>query len=268
MVRTASVNLAVSNAKAGRLRLSGVVWKGGTEGMPVLGPIDLVVKARCFMAILGSRDSGQSTLVKILAGLIPPSSGEIWVDDQRVRRPVEDIGYVPSNPCLLPWRSVFENVMAQVALRGMDVRKSDGRCRMLLAAMELSGHEEACPSEIGEHLWPSVSVCRALVHNPPILLMNEPFGGLDPLIRERADMNLQHLWMAEPRTAILATRSISEAVQLADRVLVLAPRLGSAAQILDIDMPRPRRFDKSTTPQITEHCSRIRNILRAEGVLP
>jgi NitT/TauT family transport system ATP-binding protein len=163
---------------------------------------------------------------------------------------------------------VLDNVTAPLELCGIDPKTRESRGRMLLAAMELSSHERDRPGDLEEHLLPSISICRAMIHEPSILLLDEPFAELDPVQRERACTNLQLLWMKEPRTAVLATRSIQEAVHLSDLVVVLAPRLGARAPRIEIDLPRPRRFDKLMTPAMAEYGNQIRNILHAEGALP
>ena len=167
---------------------------------------------------------------------------------------------------LLDWRNVLNNVLLQADIRGLNRATYEARARELLRDVGLDGFETKAPYELSGGMKQRVSICRALVHDPPLLLMDEPFGSLDALTREQISMDIQHLWMETRKTVMLITHSIPEAVLLADRVVVMTPRPGRIAEIIDIDLPRPRRLDH-LPEQFNEYAGHIRRIFQASGVL-
>ena len=167
---------------------------------------------------------------------------------------------------MLDWRDVLSNVMLQIDIRGMNRAEYEPIARQLLRTVGLEGFEKKKPYELSGGMKQRVSICRALVHDPPVLLMDEPFGALDALTREQISMDIQHLWMEKMKTALLITHSIPEAVLLADRVIVMSPRPGKIVEIIDIDLPRPRRLDR-LPDKYNEYTGRIRKIFQASGVL-
>jgi NitT/TauT family transport system ATP-binding protein len=176
------------------------------------------------------------------------------------------VGIVFQESILLDWRDVLSNVMLQVDIRGGDASAGEREARHLLEITGLSGFENKKPYELSGGMRQRVSICRALVHDPPLLLMDEPFGALDALTREQISMDIQRIWMEKRKTAIHITHSIPEAVLLADRVVVMGPRPGRIVEIIDVDLPRPRRLDK--LPQkFNDYAGRIREIFKSKGVL-
>ncbi len=167
---------------------------------------------------------------------------------------------------LLDWRDVLANVMLQIEIRGLDRAAHEPAARELLRATGLSGFEKKKPYELSGGMRQRVSICRALVHDPPLLLMDEPFGALDALTREQISMDIQRVWMEKRKTALHITHSIPEAVLLADRVVVMSARPGQIVGILEIDLPRPRRLDR-LPPLFADYTNRIRDIFKARGVL-
>jgi NitT/TauT family transport system ATP-binding protein len=204
--------------------------------------------------------------MKMVAGLQPHTSGTITVGGRKVDRPQTDVGIVFQEAILLDWRDVLANVMLQVEIRGLDRAKFEPVARHLIEATGLTGFEHKKPYELSGGMRQRVSICRALVHDPPLLLMDEPFGALDALTREQISMDIQRVWMEKRKTALHITHSIPEAVLLADRVVVMSPRPGRIVEIIDIDLPRPRRLDK-LPPRFNEYSARIRDIFKAKGVL-
>ena len=220
-----------------------------------------------FVSIVGPSGCGKTTILMMIAGLIPVTEGAIYLDGNLVDRPQTDLGIVFQDPILLDWRTVLDNVMLQIEIRGLDQAKYRQRALELLEMVGLKGFENKRPYELSGGMRQRTSVCRALVHDPPLLLMDEPFGALDALTREQMGMDLQRLWMATRKTVLLITHSIPEAVLLSDRVLVMSPRPGRITAVLNIDLPRPRRLGKEISDKFTEYTSEIRRIFQAAGVL-
>jgi NitT/TauT family transport system ATP-binding protein len=249
-----------------RLENVGKVYdtKGGT--VEACAEVHLDIRQSEFVAIVGPSGCGKTTLLKMVAGLVPYTSGSITVGGRKVDRPQTDVGIVFQESILLDWRDVLSNVMLQVDIRGMDRAAYEGVAKHLLRQTGLEGFESRKPYELSGGMRQRVSICRALVHDPPLLLMDEPFGALDALTREQISMDIQRVWMEKRKTALHITHSIPEAVLLADRVVVMSPRPGRIVEILDVDLPRPRRLDK--LPQrFNDYAGRIRDIFKSRGVL-
>lgn len=219
-----------------------------------------------FIAIVGPSGCGKTTILKMVAGLIPYSGGTITIGGRKVNRPQTDLGIIFQDAVLLDWRDVLSNVLLQIEIRGMDRASYTPIAKELLRDVGLDGFEDMKPYELSGGMRQRVSICRALVHDPPLLLMDEPFGALDALTREQIAMDIQHLWMEKRKTALLITHSITEAVLLADRVVVMSPRPGKIVEIIDVDLSRPRNL--SHLPErFNELTGQIRQIFQAAGVL-
>ncbi len=250
-----------------RLREVGKVYDAqGGGAVEACADVSLDIRQSEFVAVVGPSGCGKTTLLKMVAGLVPYSSGTITVGARAVDRPQTDVGIVFQESILLDWRNVLENVMLQVDIRRLDRARYEPVARQLLEATGLQGFEGKKPYELSGGMRQRVSICRALVHDPPLLLMDEPFGALDALTREQISMDIQRVWMDRRKTALHITHSIPEAVLLADRVVVMSPRPGRIVEILDIDLPRPRRLDK-LPPRFNDYAGRIRDIFKAKGVL-
>jgi NitT/TauT family transport system ATP-binding protein len=250
------------------IRLQNVGKKYQTKSGPVeaCADINLEVKQSEFVAIVGPSGCGKTTILKMVAGLAPYTSGTITVGGKRVESPQTDVGIVFQEAIMLDWRDVLANVMLQIDIRKMDRAKYAPVAKNLLKATGLEGFESKKPYELSGGMRQRVSICRALVHNPTMLLMDEPFGALDALTREQISMDIQRVWMETRKTALHITHSISEAVLLADRVVVMGPRPGRIVEIIDVDLPRPRRLDR--LPQrYHDYSTRIRDIFKSNGVL-
>jgi NitT/TauT family transport system ATP-binding protein len=250
------------------IRLRGVGKTYDTKDGPVdaCSGIDLDIRQSEFVAIVGPSGCGKTTILKMVAGLVPYTAGEITVGGRRVQQPLTDVGIVFQESILLDWRDVLSNVLLQVDIRRMDRGTYEPVARHLLQSTGLEGFERKKPYELSGGMRQRVSICRALVHDPPLLLMDEPFGALDALTREQISMDIQRVWMEKRKTAIHITHSIPEAVLLADRVVVMGPRPGRIVEIIEVDLPRPRRLDK--LPQkFNEYAGRIREIFKSKGVL-
>jgi NitT/TauT family transport system ATP-binding protein len=220
-----------------------------------------------FLSHVGPSGCGKSTLLMIAAGLIAPSSGAVRVRGRAVDRPRTDIGIVFQNPILLEWRTALGNVMLQVEARKMDRKAAESRARELLVSVGLGGFEEKFPHELSGGMRQRVSICRALIHNPDHLLMDEPFGALDALTRDQLVLDLQALVSERRMTVLFITHSISEAVFLSDRVIVMTPRPGCIDRIIDIKLPRLRTLAMRETPEFAEYSRQILDLFLARGVL-
>jgi NitT/TauT family transport system ATP-binding protein len=249
-----------------RLENLGKVYDTEKGPVEACAEVNLEIRESEFVAIVGPSGCGKTTIMKMVAGLVPYTSGTITVGGKRVDRPQTDVGIVFQEPVLLDWRDVLANVMLQVDIRRLERAKYEPVARHLLEATGLTGFEDRRPYELSGGMRQRVSICRALVHDPPLLLMDEPFGALDALTREQISMDIQRVWMEKRKTALHITHSIPEAVLLADRVVVMSPRPGRIVEIIDIDLPRPRRLDK-LPPLFNEYSGRIRDIFKAKGVL-
>jgi NitT/TauT family transport system ATP-binding protein len=220
-----------------------------------------------FISHVGPSGCGKSTLLMIAAGLIPSSSGAIRVNGHAVDRPRTDIGIVFQNPVLLDWRTALGNIMLQAEARKMDRKEAEARARQLLATVGLAGFENRYPHELSGGMRQRVSICRALIHNPDHLLMDEPFGALDALTRDQLVLDLQALVSERRMTVLFITHSIAEAVFLSDRVIVMTPRPGCIDRIIDIDLPRPRTLAMREAPEFADYSRQILDLFLARGVL-
>jgi NitT/TauT family transport system ATP-binding protein len=243
------------------VQLKEVTWREN-------GPVSLEIGRGELLSIIGAADAGTTQLLKIIAGLSAASAGEVLIAGEKVQSPQTAIGFVPRSPALLPWRTVSRNVLLQAELRGLDMDDAEIRARVLLACAGLSGYEDARPRQLPLNALPWVAVCRALIHEPSLLLLDDPFAQMDSLAREAAGTIFQRLWNTSRPAVVLATQCIAEAVLLSDRIAVMSPRPERIAQMIPIELPRPRRVDKATTPKLTEYANRIRTLLQAQGVLP
>ena len=220
-----------------------------------------------FVSLVGPSGCGKSTLMMIAAGLSSASDGQVLIDNQRVTKARTDIGIVFQNHVLLDWRTVFENVLLQAEARKMNMKAAGERARELLAAVGLAGFENKYPKSLSGGMRQRVSICRALIHNPTHLLMDEPFGALDALTRDQMVLDLQDICSKRSISILFVTHSIAEAVFLSDRVIVMTPRPGKVDKIIDIDLPRPRTLAMRESPEFAAYSREILEIFLARGVL-
>jgi NitT/TauT family transport system ATP-binding protein len=241
------------------------VYETGREPVPALEDIDFRVEEGQFVAIVGPSGCGKSTLLKILAGLLPATKGEARLRGTPIDGPRRDIGVVFQSPVLFPWRTVLGNALLPADVQRLGRDKLRSRAMDLLALVGLQGFEERYPWELSGGMQQRVAMVRALVHDPAILLMDEPFGALDAMTREQMNVELQRIWLERRKTVLFITHSIPEAAFLADRVLVMTPRPGRLMDDVAIDLPRPRGLDAMTTPAFGAYVNRIRACFEAKG---
>lgn len=232
-----------------------------------LGHVELAVKPGEFVAVVGPSGCGKSTLLKIIAGLLGPSEGKIEIAGNVISGPHTDLGIVFQSPVLLDWRNVLDNVLVQIDLRGGDPDAYREKAMMLLAKVGLAGFENRMPRELSGGMRQRAAIVRALIHTPPLLLMDEPFGALDALTREQMRIDLEKLWLNRGQTTFFITHGISEAVALADRVVVMTPRPGRIERLIDIDLPRPRNKAVINSQRFTEYCDEITECFMRHGVI-
>jgi NitT/TauT family transport system ATP-binding protein len=233
--------------------------------VPTLRPIDLDIADGEFVAVVGPSGCGKSTLLKLIAGLIEPSAGTITVAGKPVVEPPDDVGIVFQNPVLLAWRSVLGNIMMPVEVRRLDYAAHLERARALIRTARLEGFETKYPWQLSGGMQQRAAICRALVHDPRIVLMDEPFGALDALTRERMNLELQRIHFETRKTILLITHSIPESVFLADRVVVMSDRPGTIEAIYEVPLPRPRTLDMMATADFAVLAKQVRSHFYAQG---
>lgn len=215
-----------------------------------------------FVSIVGPSGCGKSTLLKLVSGLLRPSSGTVRLQGDQVTGPRNDIGYIFQRAALLEWRSARRNILLQAEMRGMPPREAAHRAAELIEMTGLSGFEDALPHELSGGMQQRVALCRALLHRPPVLLMDEPFGALDALTREQMNVELRRIWQETQTTVLLVTHSIAEAVYLANRVVVMTARPGTVAGIIEVGLPEERDYATTVTrPEFATATTRIRELL-------
>ena len=227
-------------------------YRTRTGSVRAVEKMSMQAKEREFVAILGPSGCGKSTLLKMIAGLIPPTGGRIRVDGESVEEPLERLGMVFQSPVLLRWRTVLSNVLFPAEAFGQRNATMRERALGLLKLVGLEGFEDKDPHELSGGMAQRVSLARALLLDPKLLLMDEPFGALDALTRDEMGFELLRIWQERPKTILFVTHSISESVLLADRVLVMTARPGRLALEVPVDLPRPRTGRMRTLPRFGE----------------
>ena len=244
------------------------VFTSGARTVTALESVSFDIPTSNFVSIVGPSGCGKSTLLKILSGLMPPSSGNAIVNGQPVTGPLENVGMVFQAPVLLKWRSVLGNILLPVEFAKLDLPSHIERARGLIDLVGLAGFEEMYPHELSGGMQQRVSLCRALVTDPQLLLMDEPFGALDAMTRDELDMELLRIWEDRKKTVLFVTHSIQEAVFLSDRVFVMSARPGRLLEIIPIHLPRPRTLEMMSIPQFGDYTLRIRALLASASGAP
>ncbi|WP_249225621.1 ABC transporter ATP-binding protein [Tardiphaga alba] len=251
------------------INLSGVSKTYGTGDGKVqsLRPLDFHINDGEFFVVVGPSGCGKSTLLKMISGLLPPTTGEIRVDGNKVTEPHGDVGIVFQNALLLPWRNILNNVLMPIDMKGEKREKYTPRAKELLKMVGLEGFEKKLPWQLSGGMQQRASICRALVHDPKIMMMDEPFGALDAMTREKMNVELSRIQRTTGKTILLITHSIPEAVFLADKVLVMTERPGGIAAIYDVPLGRERNLDVMSNPIFTDLVARIRKHFMTNSTL-
>ncbi len=234
-----------------------VTFADSNGGLHALGAVSFDVCAQEFVCVLGPSGSGKSTLLRALAGLIKPTSGTIYFAGSQP----PEIGFVFQQANLMPWRTVLENMLLPLEIKGMDASLAKQKAQEMVALVGLEGFENSLPRDLSGGMAQRVSLARALIHNPDILLLDEPFGSLDALTRERMGVELSTIWEAHHKTVLMVTHSISEALFLADRVLVLSARPGKINLDLEVALPRPRVEEMRYTPEFGKLARQLKDAI-------
>jgi NitT/TauT family transport system ATP-binding protein len=237
------------------------------EVVTALSNVALNIQEHEFISVVGPSGCGKTTLLRILAGLEQASSGVVRCGGESVSGPRPDVSVVFQQATLLPWDTVMTNVMLPVHLKGDKSAAAAARAERLLAFMGLKDFAQKYPFELSGGMQQRVSICRALMRDPRILLMDEPFGALDAMTREAMNIELMRIWVEERKTVIFITHSIPEAVLLGDRVIVMSPRPGRVSEIVDVDIERPRNLQTMSSPRFGELCGHIRTVFGAESAM-
>jgi len=246
------------------IRLDGVLKTYRTRKgdlVQALAETSLTVGENEFVTLVGPSGCGKSTLLKLVAGLVPVTRGEIRVRDKIVREPFPDVGFVFQQPVLLPWRSVLDNVLFSVEMLGLEPRQYRKQAGDLLELTGLAGFETKYPHELSGGMQQRVAICRALLPDPGLLLMDEPFGALDAMTREEMSLELLRIWEERRKTILFVTHSIPEAILLADRVVVMSSRPGRIARVITVDLPRPRTMDMEFDARFKAHSDEVRSLI-------
>jgi len=242
----------------------------GTAGdgqIEALRDISFEVGAGEFVSVVGPSGCGKSTLLKIIAGILPPTGGQIILDGRPVSGPSARIGVVFQSPVLLPWRTILDNVLLPIDVRRFSRREYEARATDLLQLVGLADFERRYPYELSGGMQQRAAICRALMTDPALLAMDEPFGALDALTRESMNLELLRIWDASRKTVFFITHSIGEAVFLSDRVIIMTPRPGEVEEILPIDLPRPRGLELMGTGRFASYTDRVRQRLGSQGLV-
>ena len=233
-----------------------VTFKDENGGLEAIDNLSFSMKEQEFICVLGPSGSGKSTLLRVLAGLVTPSEGEVNISPESDRKPV--VGLVFQQANLMPWRNVLQNITLPLELQGVDEAERNARAREWIDLIGLNGFENSLPHNLSGGMAQRVALARAFVQDPDLLLLDEPFGALDALTRERMGDELLRLWQGRRKTILMVTHSISEALLLSDRVLVFTPRPGRLALELPVPFERPRSSGVRFTPEFGSLSQRLR----------
>jgi NitT/TauT family transport system ATP-binding protein len=237
------------------------IFPDGNSGLHALDDISFSVYQEQFVCVLGPSGSGKTTLLRILAGLLPPTKGEVRFRNSSPKAPAHGVGMVFQKANLMPWRTVMDNILLPLEIQHFPHPAALEKAQALVELVGLTGFENSLPRDLSGGMAQRVAIARALIHEPDILLLDEPFGSLDALTRERMGNELTRIWQARRKTVIMVTHSISESLFLADRVLVLSPRPGHLRLDLAVDLPRPREEEIRYSPRFSELARQVRSAI-------
>jgi len=238
----------------------GVVFQGSRGTVTALQDLSLSVQPGEFVSVIGPSGCGKSTLTRVFTGLLRPTQGSATLKGTRIDRPRGDVGMVFQQANLLPWKTVLDNVLVPARALRQDIARARDAAMDLLRLVGLERFAHNYPSELSGGMQQRVGIARGLIHNPDLLLMDEPFSALDTMTRDHMSLELQRIWMARKTSALFITHSIPEAVFLSDRVVVMSARPGTIVEDITIDLPRPRTLDTMASPRFSEYCNMLRRL--------
>ncbi|HKX19817.1 MAG TPA: ABC transporter ATP-binding protein [bacterium] len=231
-----------------------------------LGGFSFEVKENEFLTVVGPSGCGKSTTLRLVAGLIPATAGKVYFRGVEVAAPIQDIGMVFQSPVLLPWRNTLRNVLFTAEMAGRRPAEYRRRALELIQLAGLGGFEKSYPHELSGGMQQRTAICRALLLNPALLLMDEPFGALDIMTREKMAFELQRIWSSNRTTVVFVTHSITEAVLLSDRIVAMTPRPGTTKAVVTVDLPRPRDVNTMSDRRFVEIAAAVRENIAAQWV--
>ncbi|GLU48743.1 ABC transporter ATP-binding protein [Nocardiopsis ansamitocini] len=260
---------APASGRAARIGISGVerVYASTRSSVTALHDLTTEVPGGQFLSLLGPSGCGKSTLLRLIAGLEHPTSGTIEVGGTTVTAPHPDLGMVFQEDLLMPWRTVIDNILLQADVRRADRKAMRDRARELLAQVGLEACENKYPRELSGGMRQRVGICRAILHDPRLLLMDEPFAALDAMTRDQMAVDLADMAAQRDTTVVFVTHSISEAVFLSDRILVMSPRPGRVVADITVDLPRPRGLHVRETPRFADYVGQVTEVFEDLGIL-
>jgi NitT/TauT family transport system ATP-binding protein len=241
-----------------RIRNLGMTFRDKNGITEALRDISFQMNAQDFLCVLGPSGSGKTTLLRILAGLLKPTRGSVRFDHSE-KTPI--IGLVFQQANLMPWRTVSENISLPLELKGVNQEESSKRTKAMIELVGLQEFANVWPSSLSGGMAQRVALARALIQDPDVLLLDEPFGGLDALTRERMGVELLRIWQSSRKTVVMVTHSISEALLLADRIIMLTPRPGRILLDIGVDLPRPRQEDVRYSQKFIEYSKALRSAI-------
>jgi NitT/TauT family transport system ATP-binding protein len=256
-------------AEAPQIKIDSVskVYPANDGDVVALRDVSINVGRGEFLSVLGPSGCGKSTLMLLTSGLEQASSGRIEIEGKIVDRPFTDVGIVFQDHALYDWRTVLDNVMLQAEIRRLPKQEIREKAHKLLIRTGLSQFEKKYPHELSGGMRQRAAICRALVHEPPFLFFDEPFGALDALTREQMRIDLEKLWLDRRPTVLFITHSISEAVALSDRIIVMTPRPGRVDQVIEVDLARPRDKAVIASKAFSDRCEAITERFMEQGVI-
>jgi NitT/TauT family transport system ATP-binding protein len=243
----------------------GVTFPSRQGGLGALNDVSFDVCQGEFICVVGPSGCGKSTLLRVLSGLLPPTNGRVYLRGQSLDGPCSDIGIVFQKANLMPWRTALQNITLPLEIQGLDAKRAQQRAFTLIRLVRLEGFEGNYPHELSGGMAQRVSIARALVHDPEILLLDEPFGSLDALTRERMNLELLRIWQTRRKTVVMVTHNIQEAILLADRVLVMSARPGQITANVPVRLPRPRSQDLIYGDAFIELARHVRGAIDWQG---
>jgi NitT/TauT family transport system ATP-binding protein len=242
------------------------VFGAGAEALLALDGVDLAVREGELVAIVGESGCGKSTLLRLVAGLIRPTAGRVLLGGQAVTEPRADVALVFQRSVLLEWRTVLDNVLLPVEIRHLPRQRYAAEARALLATLGLAGFEARRPRQLSGGMQQRVALAQALLLQPAVLLLDEPFGALDAITREQLNLELLELWEARRSTMLFVTHDLAEAVFLADRVVLMTRRPGRIAASFPVSLPRPRTLDQRYSAAFADLCRAIKHAMAGDGM--
>jgi NitT/TauT family transport system ATP-binding protein len=237
-----------------------VVYQGSRGAVTAIEGLSLQVQAGEFVSVIGPSGCGKSTLIKIFSGLLKPTKGQALLKGTPIDRPRGDVGIVFQQATLLPWKNVLDNVLVPARALKQDMTSAKAKALELLRLVGLEKFSHNYPSELSGGMQQRVGIARGLIHDPDLLLMDEPFSALDTMTRDHMSIELQRIWMAARKSALFITHSIPEAVFLSDRIVVMSARPGSIVKEITIDLPRPRTLETLGDARFIGYCTELRTL--------